>query len=697
MKGKIKAYILDILNTRNKRITAIGLFLSAFFCNIIIEICNCRSVWRGLIYLFREPYAFLLNFSIIIFTLSFGLLLKRRLAYILTVITIWLTLGIANFVITSKRVTPFSATDLKLLDSIDDIIGKYLNSFELVLIIISVVAISIIVFVIWVKFPKYSEKIKYGRNILLVLATGLIMTVIIKFGFSFGLVSMKFPNMTIAYQDYGFPYCFVCSVLYKGVEQPAEYSEDAVKEVMKTLMRTRTVYEDKLQTPNIIFLQLESFFDVNKVKDLELSAEATPIFNALKEKYPSGFLTVNNVGYGTANTEFEVMTGLNLDNFGPGEFPYKTILKTSTCESTAYILKEYGYSTHAIHNNTATFYGRKNVFTRLGYDSFTSVEYMNPQSYTVNDWVKDEVLTEEIMKVLKSTDEKDYIYTISVQGHGDYPKESVLENTVIDVTGGYDSLEEKYMWEYYVNMIYEMDIFVGELIKALEAYDEDTVLVLYGDHLPSLNIKESDLENGDLYETEYIVWSNFGLEMEDKDIETYQLSSRVLQHLNIEVGVINKFHQVYGEKEDYLSKLHLLTYDILYGKMYAYDGVNPHVEIDLQLGTEDIIVSGVHKSTYSELMSYDISSDWNPGDSTGIADIVENSYTIEGDNFTSASRVFINGDEYETYFVNENTLIAYSGELNSLDVITVSQKSGATILTTTEPYTYFNVEEQAAE
>jgi hypothetical protein len=66
-----------------------------------------------------------------------------------------------------------------------------------------------------------------------------------------------------------------------------------------------------------------------------------------------------------------------------------------------------------------------------------------------------------------------------------------------------------------------MDIFVGDLIKSLEAYDEDVVLVLYGDHLPSLDIKEKELKNGDLYETQYIVWSNFGLDMPDKDIELF--------------------------------------------------------------------------------------------------------------------------------------------------------------------------------
>ena len=78
MKGKLKSYLVDIIETRNKRITAIGLFLAAFLCNIIIEICNARSVWKGIIYLFRDPFSFVINYSIITFTLSFCLLLKNH-------------------------------------------------------------------------------------------------------------------------------------------------------------------------------------------------------------------------------------------------------------------------------------------------------------------------------------------------------------------------------------------------------------------------------------------------------------------------------------------------------------------------------------------------------------------------------------------------------------------------------------------
>ncbi len=73
---------------------------------------------------------------------------------------------------------------------------------------------------------------------------------------------------------------------------------------------------------------------------------------------------------------------------------------------------------------------------------------------------KDHILTKEIIKTLDATDETDYIYTISVQGHGDYPTEPVLDDPEITVTGAEDREKNNYSWEYYVNQIHEMDIFV---------------------------------------------------------------------------------------------------------------------------------------------------------------------------------------------------------------------------------------------
>lgn len=93
---------------------------------------------------------------------------------------------------------------------------------------------------------------------------------------------------------------------------------------------------------NVIFIQLESYIDPSMIQGLELSEDPVPNWTALKEAYSSGYLTVPVVGAGTANTEFEVLTGMSSRFFGPGEYPFQTCLKDQTVESVAYDLKENG-------------------------------------------------------------------------------------------------------------------------------------------------------------------------------------------------------------------------------------------------------------------------------------------------------------------------------------------------------------------
>ena len=81
-------------------------------------------------------------------------------------------------------------------------------------------------------------------------------------------------------------------------------------------------------------------------------------------------------------------------------------------------------------------------------------------------WCRDEILVGEIEKALDSTKEPDFVYTISVQGHGAYPS-----------------------FEYYCEQISEMDRFIQDLVYALNRREEPTVLVLYGDHLPGFEWK----------------------------------------------------------------------------------------------------------------------------------------------------------------------------------------------------------------
>ena len=147
-----------------------------------------------------------------------------------------------------------------------------------------------------------------------------------------------------------------------------------------------------------------------------MSEDPIPNFRALYENYSSGYLDVPVVGAGTANTEFEILTGMGMQFFGLGEYPYKTILKKTNCESIASDLKTIGYGAHVVHNNGGNFYSRRNAFSMMGFDTFTSKEMMDIRDYTpLGTWPTDDILVGEVEKSLDYTpDQPDFVYTITV-------------------------------------------------------------------------------------------------------------------------------------------------------------------------------------------------------------------------------------------------------------------------------------------
>ncbi|MFR3922887.1 MAG: LTA synthase family protein [Dysosmobacter welbionis] len=270
-------------------------------------------------------------------------------------------------------------------------------------------------------------------------------------------------------------------------------------------------------------------------------------------------------------------------------------MKDQTVESVAYDLKENGYATHAIHNHRAAFYSRNEVYPNLGFDDFTALEYMPAVEKTPTNWAKDGVLKDQILQALDVTeDQADLVFTVSVQGHGKYPMEPELEDPAVTVEACPD---EAYRWalEYYVNQIHEMDAFVGDLIQELEARDERTVLVLYGDHLPALGLEAENMESSSLYRTEYIIWDNFGLEQQDEALAAYQLSATVLGRLGITTGLMTAFQQTCREEPTYRADLRMLQYDALYGKGYCYEGEARYRPTEMEMGMVPIEITGMEQ------------------------------------------------------------------------------------------------------
>lgn len=625
-----------------------------FICNLAVETLSRKSPIAMGQYLIQRPLVFLYNSLIIAFTLSAALLVKRR-AFVFSLISaVWIGMGFINSVLLVFRTTPFTAVDLRLVAYAFALLDRYFSVVQLVLIGGLFCGAAVGLLFLFLKMPK-QERVVWKKSVAYMVLLFLLIKWLTWAGIQTHILAENFGNINQAFRDYGFPYGFSSSLIHTGIDKPKDYSSDSMEELLeevtdRPIIHNDTVYEmpiEKTEKPNVIYLQLESFFDPSYVKGIVCSEQPLPTFTALKETCSSGFLNVPSVGAGTANTEFEILTGMNLDFFGPGEYPYKTILQETTCESLAYNLKELGYSAHAIHNNEGTFYERNEVFSRLGFDTFTSIEYMRIREVTPTGWAKDEVLIGEIQKALKSTKGNDVIYTISVQGHGSYPTEK-RENRKIHLSGFSEEAQNN-AFEYYVNEIYEMDLFLHDLITVLQYYPEKVMLILYGDHLPGFGFKDTDLENGSIYQTEYVIWTNYELEKRERDLEAYQLSAYVMRLLGYQNGVLTKYHQLFEGKENYLEGLEMLEYDMLYGEQEVYDGKNPYLATELQMGTEPIQIFSVYPSEDEDCI------------------------LVRGRNFTEYSTVMVNGKDVRQEFINSFQIKVYDVVLTEGDFVEVHQ------------------------
>lgn len=626
-------------------VSAVGYFL--------IEAISRHSFTEAWNFMTGRPLVFAYNAALIFTTSLIVYLFRRRCFLRVFLCMFWLLLGIINGVILATRVTPFTGPDLHLLTDGMALLEKYLPKWGVIVALIVLGLFALTLFGLILKGPKFKGKLKYRWNIPLVLAGFLVFAGITQLALEKRVLSNYFGNIAFAYEDYGYPYCLGVTIFDTGITCPRDYSEGEIKRIENTEKNLPETKDG--DHPNIIFLQLESFFDPKMVDYLEMSEDPIPVFRKLMKEYTSGYYKVPSVGAGTANTEFESITGMSLHYFGPGEYPYKSILKETTCESAPYILKDLGYSTHAIHNNEANFYGRRSIFPNLGFDTFTSAEYM-PEEDDKNPlgWTRDRVLTEEILKCLDSTeDQPDYVYTISVQGHGSYPEEPELEEPEITVTGSPTEAKNN-QWEYYVNQIREMDDFVKELTDALEEYPEDVVLVMYGDHLPTMDLTVENVKNRYLFQTQYVMWDNFGLEKKDVNLAAYQMAAEVLDRVGIHEGTIFRYHQARRNTKNYQVDLETLQYDLLYGERYSYDGEKPFKRTKMRLGIYDTTLDGIS-----------LVSAW------------DHTYRITGTNFTPSSQVKLNGEWYDTVYVNPTTLMISGTELGDFDRLSVVQRSNS--------------------
>lgn len=642
--------------------------LSMLLC-FAIESISRHSIAKAFGFFALHTWAFAYNSFLIFASLSLVYLIRRRVLGRILISGFWLFLGTINGCILSNRVTPFGYTDLKCINDLLSMQNtNYFTAREAILVVSIVTMFFALCIYLFFKGPKFNGRRRTFLTPCLVGLCMLMVPVTTQAAQNSNILASYFANIAQGYENYGFVYGFSTSVVDRGMKKPENYSPESVEAAKENSKKETTANNEK---PNIITVLLESFIDPTEVGFLQFSKDPIPNFRELTKNYTTGYLTVPVVGAGTANTEFEILTGMSMQYFGTGEYPYKTILKQTDCESIASDLSKIGYGSHVVHNNGGNFYSRANAFSMMGFDSFTSKELMDIKEYTpLGSWPTDDILIDETIKALDSTENTpDFVYTITVSGHGDYPTEKVLAAPDIYVSGAEDEASNN-QWEYYVNMIHRVDKFIGDLTAELEKRDENTIVVFFGDHLPSLGLTEEDMASGSTFLTKYATWNNFGLAKEDADLAAYELLANTTNALGIHEGTIFTYEQnaidngTLGQ-EEYLSGLNHLQYDLLYGERYAYNGTNPYPASELIMGVEDTSIVGIHPSAYVGYTS------------------------ISGTNFTRWSKVYVNGDKVPTYYVNSSRLRIPEEYLSDGDTVVVNQMGSSDTVFRSTPEFYY--------
>jgi phosphoglycerol transferase MdoB-like AlkP superfamily enzyme len=233
---------------------------------------------------------------------------------------------------------------------------------------------------------------------------------------------------------------------------------------------------------NIILLQVESL--QNSVINQKVEGqEITPNINQLVKSSDYFNNHYYQLGFGgTADTDFTVNTSVYPMKNAAGFVQYGKDKYNGLAE----ILRQEGYSTNAYHAFNRSFWNRNVAFKSLGYQRFLGAESYQGGKYIQMGTGDYEFLAKTVQDV-KQEKFPSLSYVITLTSH--HPFELPAEEKTLILKGNYPENIANYY-----QAIHYTDKAIGNFIDQLKKNDlfDESLIVLYGDHSPSLGDLSSD-------------------------------------------------------------------------------------------------------------------------------------------------------------------------------------------------------------
>ncbi|TEA85256.1 LTA synthase family protein [Bacillus thuringiensis] len=562
---------------------------------------------------------FILSFVVIyaIYILVYNLIGKVFLSIVLTSCTL-VILCIVNYLKLIFRGDPLYPSDFTQITHMQSVIPMVMDYFSwsyIFVIILSIVACI----VAGIYMRRYIQNVKIHLGIRALLVVGSIFVLYAYGNFANTFMNKVFQksgvdfvlwNQNENYASNGFVLGFISNLDTTVMEKPKNYSKENMLQIANDINKQYSGNigsQKKKEKPNIIFVMSESFWDPTKVTNLSFSEDPVPNLHHYIENFPGGQTISPTFGGNTANVEFEALTSYSMSLLKPGSIPYQQVITNKKeIPSIPTALKKEGYYTSAIHSFGRTFFKRDDVYKVLGFDKFNAEDTMENVDID-GDYISDLAMSKEIIAELEKQKQPTFIHAVTMQNHFPFTEGRFGEN-LIEISG-LENEESKGELETYTEGLRRSDEALQYLIEQLDNFDRPTLLVFFGDHLPSLGTNKSFYkENGyitnektpnerlAMAQTPLLMYANFDMPNDNLGlVSPIHFSNLIFDYAGLNKSLFYQFlSELYKEipvlrdelkvdkngevindltkkQKEMLEQYKMLQYDLLVGNQYSKD------------------------------------------------------------------------------------------------------------------------------
>lgn len=574
------------LHTMSPACTALALAAGTLLAGGVTLALQQGSLLATLSAFWAEPILFVLNlWPVAALALLFYFLLGNAWYGAGLTTLIWGLLSYINLVKVDARGDPFVPGDILLLTEGMEAVGNYqLNMHWGKLALLLGLSLALILLGTGVKSARPRLVIRLVAALTVVAAFGTTMAFLYPDSELYD--RMEGPNranVPAVYEAFGFPYCFLHNFNLYPVDKPPGYNAQEAASYEDTYREAEAAPET---APNILMVMCEAFTDLPNQAAFTYTGENNPIaaYNRLAEQTLSGHLVVSNTGAGTANTEFDVLTGMMTNRIGTGTTSAFRVVHRNI-DSIPRMLTQAGYRTFFLHPGQNWFYNRESVYSYLGITDQVFQDAFS-RSDLVGDWISDAGFLRVLKESLEARqgDTPLFTYAVTIQNHQSYgagkygyvPDPPQTDIALSDAARTYLSV--------YFKGLQDSAAMLEELTEYLDSLDAPYLLVFFGDHQPNLGghylaYRELDPNYGSTdtveetlqpYTVPYLIWGNAAYR-QDHDLlaqaQAWNLPETISSHY---LGALTCQLAGYQGHDGYFDFLNALREQLPVSSVYGY-------------------------------------------------------------------------------------------------------------------------------